>query len=200
MTQAIFLGSFNPPHIGHLNCIKSVLDSNVMNQFGIDKIHIIPCYQNPNKNKFQTSYIARYKMCEMMFKDLIISKKVLIDDIENELRPEYTCDLIGYFHRGNDKMIGKDFWWIITEETYMELIEDKWKESEWLLNNNKFIVVCEHQNNKFLWGDNTFLVQLKGTMDIHSTQLREKVKNGKSIINETNIDIQEFIDENKIYK
>lgn len=207
MSKAIFLGSFNPPHIGHYNCIKSVIDSGVLESNGIEKIHIIPCLQNPNKQKYITSFIARYKMCEMMFKDLIIDKKVLIDDIENELRPEYTCDLLGYFHRGNDKMIGKDFWWIITEETYKEILDNKWKESKWLLENNKFIIVYEKNNNgipeeisKLLWNEKAILIPLNGNMDIHSTLIREKVKNGESIVNETNKMIQNFIDEQYLYK
>ena len=50
MSKAIFLGSFNPPHKGHYNCIKSVIESGQLEYLGIDKIHIIPCWQNPNKN------------------------------------------------------------------------------------------------------------------------------------------------------
>ena len=207
MTQAIFLGSFNPPHKGHYNCIKSIIDSGVLESNGIEKIHIIPCFQNPNKQKYTTSFVARYKMCEMMFRDLISDKKVVIDDIENELRPEYTCDLLGYFYRGNDKMIGKDFWWIITEETYKEILDNKWKESKWLLENNKFIIVYEKNNNgipkeisKLLWNEKAILIPLNGTMDIHSTLLREIIKNNGLIEEFTNKEIQDFIDKNNLYK
>ena len=84
MKIGIFGGSFNPPHKGHYNCIKSVIESGQLEHLGIDKIHIIPCRQNPNKAKFHTSFVARYKMCESMFSDLITSGKVVIDDIEND--------------------------------------------------------------------------------------------------------------------
>ena len=57
MGKAIFLGSFNPPHKGHYEVVKSVIDSGIMDDFNIENIHVIPCYQNPNKAKFNTSFI-----------------------------------------------------------------------------------------------------------------------------------------------
>lgn len=197
--KAIFLGSFNPPHKGHLNCIQSVIDSNVMNQFGIDKIHIIPCWQNPNKPK-QIPFIKRYQMVLFMFGDLIGQEIVCPDDIEETIKPEYTYQLISYLKSNQDEYIKDDFWWIITEETYMELIEGKWKESDWLLENNNFIIVYENEHNKFLWGgERCIRVKLKGNMNIHSTLLRDKVKNGESIEEYTSIEIEKYIKENNLY-
>ena len=109
-----------------------------MDDFNIEKIHVIPCYQNPNKAKFNTSFIARYKMCELMFTDLIISDKVIIDDIENDIKPKYTYDLIQYINTNNNSTIQKGFWWIITVETMKELMEQKWKNSKELLYENNF--------------------------------------------------------------
>ena len=40
---------------------------------------------------------------------------------------------------------------------------------------------------------------MKDEVDYHSTQLREKIKNGQSIIEETNERVQNFITENKLY-
>ena len=208
MSKAIFLGSFNPPHKGHYNCIKSFIDSGFMEHLGIDKIHIIPCRQNPNKTNYTVSYIARYKMCEILFRDLIIDRKVVIDDIENEILPDYTYDLIKFFKSGNDKMVGKDFWWIITAETLQEIIDGKWFRWPDLLD-NKFIIM--YGENDILYdaiqlikenkiNDKSVSVKINNEVDYHSTQLREKIKNGESIANETNEAIQDFIKEDKLYK
>lgn len=206
--KAIFLGSFNPPHKGHYNVIKSFINSGFMESLGIDKVHIIPCRQNPNKTNYTVSYIARYKMCEMLFRDFIVDRKVVIDDIENEILPDYTYDLIKYFKAGNDTMISKDFWWIITMETLQEIIDGKWFNSEELLN-NKFIIM--YRENDILYDaiqllkddkidSRSISIKIDNEVDYHSTLLRANVKNGTSIAKETNKDIQEFIEEGNLYK
>lgn len=200
MGKAIFLGSFNPPHKGHYEVVKSIIDSGIMDDFNIEKIHVIPCYQNPNKAKFNTSFIARYKMCELMFVDLIISDKVIIDDIENDIRPKYTYDLIQYINTNNNSTIQKGFWWIITVETMKELMEQKWKNSKELLYENNFIVVGKDEKewdnllNQFRNYKSTIrakFIKLNKVYDFHSTEIREKAKRGESIMDETceNIDI-----------
>ena len=194
MGKAIFLGSFNPPHKGHYEVVKSIIDSGIMDDFNIEKIHVIPCYQNPNKAKFNTSFIARYKMCELMFTDLIISDKVIIDDIENDIKPKYTYDLIQYINTNNNSTIQKGFWWIITVETMKELMEQKWKNSKELLYENNFIVVGKDEKewnnllNQFMNYKSTIrakFIKLNKVYDFHSTEIREKAKRGESIMDET---------------
>lgn len=214
MSRAIFLGSFNPPHKGHVDVINSVIDSGIMNELNIEKIHIIPCYQNPNKNKFTVPFIKRYQMILFMFGDLIRKHLVCPDDIEDQLKPhpEYTYELINWFNSGNDECINHNkegFWWIITIETIKELMEQKWKCSKELLYDNNFIVVGkdeEEWNNLLNWFWNyksticAKFVKLNSTHNFHSTQLREKIKNGESIENETNDRVNWYIKDQKLYE
>jgi len=208
--RAIFLGSFNPPHKGHYEVIKSVLESNLMDLY-IDKIHIIPCYQNPNKDKFDIPFIKRYQMVWFMFGDLIRQELVCPDDIEDNLKPHpiYTYELINWFKSGNDSCINKNkegFWWIITTETINELIEGKWKKSKKLLEENNFIIVHKKgedlskyyemiRTNKLL----AFFVELKNEYDFHSTELRNKIKGGESIEEETNERVNWYIKDQNLY-
>lgn len=214
MSRAIFLGSFNPPHKGHVDCIQSVIDSGIMKEVGIEKIHIIPCWQNPNKNKFTVPFMSRYQMVWYMFGDLIREGLVCPDDIENRLNPhpEYTYELINWFNSGNDDYINKNkegFWWIITIETIKELMEQKWKCSQELLYDNNFIVVGkdeEEWNNllTWFWKYKPYIcakfVKLNSIHDFHSTQLREKIKEGESIEKETCFWVNEYIKETNLYK
>ena len=103
MSRAIFLGSFDPPHKGHRDVIESVVNSDVMRRCCIDKIHIIPTQQNPNKPK-STPFIDRYKMCLAMFSDI---DNVLVDDIENQVKPQYTFDLFKRFGFQTGKKVNK---------------------------------------------------------------------------------------------
>ena len=211
MKRAIFLGSFNPPHKGHYEVVKSVINSGLMEKLDINKIHVIPCWQNPNKKKFTTTFIQRYRMCMLMFGDLIKEGLVCPDDIEEELCPEYTYELIRHFNTGRDLYVNKNkkgFWWIITTETLNEIIEGKWKNSEELLSNNNFIVV--HRKGELLDKYNhmiqdgklrAFFVELEHEYNFHSTELREKIKRGESIAEETCDRLDYFCSqENNIYK
>lgn len=189
--RAIFLGSFNPPHSGHVNCIKSVINSGVLNDLNIDKIHIIPCYQNPNKSQVKDpdwNFWQRYKLCTLEFSGL--SEFVVIDDIEmlinkTDCNKSYTYNLINYFKGGHDRMIKPGFWWIITHETFQELKEGKWYKSKELLENNRFIIVVPNDElaKEYLINEGASqfrkIVKLNEVenSDKHSTQLREMIKN-----------------------
>jgi len=192
MSRAIFLGSFNPPHSGHVNCIKSVINSGLMKDLNIDKIHIIPCYQNPNKKQVddpEWNFWQRYKLCTLEFAGL--AEFIVVDDLEmlinrTDCNKSYTYNLINYFKGGHDALIKSDFWWIITVETYKELLAGKWYHSEELLSNNKFIIVYKNTdeldeiiNSQYYKNDNYNFVELIKTEDAdkHSTELREMIKN-----------------------
>ena len=77
-------------------------------------------------------------MCTLEFAGL--NEYCIIDDIEAKIQPQYTYNLIEYFKSGKDKFID-DFWWIITPETFKELLCGKWYNSEKLINENKFIIL-----------------------------------------------------------
>lgn len=210
MSKAIFLGTFNPPHNGHVNCIKSVIRSGILNQFNIDKIHIIPCWQNPNKEDFddpKLRFWQRYKMCTLEFGGL--NDYCIIDDIEAKIQPQYTYNLIEYFKSGKDKFIN-DFWWIITAETFKELLCGKWYNSEKLINENKFIILIpdklsDDEYNEIVKYTNNdskyqFIDLLNDPMaNMHSTKLREMIKNNENVYPYINLDTELYIKHHSLY-
>lgn len=210
MSKAIFLGTFNPPHNGHVNCIKSVIRSGILNQFNIDKIHIIPCWQNPNKEDFddpKLRFWQRYKMCTLEFGGL--NEYCIIDDIEAKIQPQYTYNLIEYLKSGKDKFID-DFWWIITAETFKELLYGKWHNSEKLINENKFIILIpdnlsDDEYNEIVKYTNNdskyqFIDLLNDPMaNMHSTKLREMIKNNENVYPYINLDTELYIKHHSLY-
>lgn len=210
MSKAIFLGTFNPPHNGHVNCIKSVIRSGILNQLNIDKIHIIPCWQNPNKEDFddpKLRFWQRYKMCTLEFVGL--NEYCIIDDIEAKIQPQYTYNLIEYFKSGKDKFID-DFWWIITAETFKELLCGKWYNSEKLINENKFIILIpdnlsdDEYNEIVKYANNDskyqFIDLINDPMaNMHSTKLREMIKNNENVYPYINLDTELYIKHHSLY-
>lgn len=210
MSKAIFLGTFNPPHNGHVNCIKSVIRSGILNQFNIDKIHIIPCWQNPNKEDFddpKLRFWQRYKMCTLEFVGL--NEYCIIDDIEAKIQPQYTYNLIEYLKSGKDKFI-EDFWWIITAETFKELLCGKWYNSEKLINENKFIILIpdnlsDDEYNEIVKYTNNdskyqFIDLINDPMaNMHSTKLREMIKNNENVYPYINLDTELYIKHHSLY-
>lgn len=109
MNIGVYLGSFNPPHIGHLNCLYQALDTKV-----IDKVLVVPAFKNPWKSKptdafdptshdgmsLDEEFFLRHNLCNTMFKDLIDEGKVHVSDIEYSIwrtKHKYAEDCI-YSH------------------------------------------------------------------------------------------------------
>ena len=198
MKRAIFLGTFNPPHKGHCDVLQSVIEALPE----LEKIYVIPCWQNPNKDK-STPYDDRYEMCKRQFNGL--SNKITIESIEKWLKPTYTYELIDYIREVTD-----DFWWIVTEETYGELLSGKWKEHKKLIAENKFIIVnfskphtewLSVDYNKAMKENCIKHVYLREGSDanVHSTQIRKMIKEGKDISVYINKQTEEYINKNKIF-
>lgn len=203
MSRAVFLGSFDPPHKGHRDAILSVVNSDVMRRCNIEKLHVIVAQQNPNKPK-STPFIDRYKMCLAMFGDI---DNVLVDDIENQVKPQYTFDLFKRFHRNEDDMITSDFWWVITTETIDELINGEWYKGITMLCENKFIVIVKndeeikHIKKEINWKEGQVnFVKLQSTCNVHSSYIRQQYKDGDTeVLNNTNEYVKDYIIRNKLY-
>lgn len=88
MRVGLFFGSFDPPHIGHVNVVMGAINSNQ-----VDRVLVIPAYQNlwkENSSKF--SY--RYAMSCMQFDTLPF---VHVSDVEKDLAgPAYPRGIPTY--------------------------------------------------------------------------------------------------------
>ena len=154
----IFLGSFNPPHIGHVNVIQEVYNNFVNTDYKyfktklFDGIFVIPAYQNPNKDiDTSNNYTERYLMCKSMFEGI---PKVQVNLIESIYKPKYTYELFDILRK---EYPDTEFTWIITDETMLEIIQNKWKHSDELLKNNKFLIIEGAANYSSEWTINSHL-------------------------------------------
>ena len=187
----IFLGSFNPPHIGHISMVSACVNEYVKKQNLLDSIWVIPAYQNPNKAN-TNNYRERLFFCEQSNGGFGYIPNVFVRDIEGDLKPKYTIELIEYL---KSNYIDTEFVWLITWETYCELLDGKWFASSRLLNENKFIIINEGKwdldlsmdyihsrigySNLIRCKNVISTMKLPNRIDISSTKVREMVKNGE---------------------
>ena len=174
MRIGLFLGSFNPPHIGHVNIVREVLNCKL-----VDYVWVIPAYQNPNKNvDTSENFSYRYNMCRSMF-DLPYTNVNLVESV---VKPKYTYDLLTRLRKDYPTV---DFRWIITDETLMEIINGTWYNSDKLLNENKFVVVegTGKFNNEFPKEYNEIITKqgntsivLETPITLSSTKIRKMIK------------------------
>ena len=140
MRVGLFFGSFDPPHIGHVNVVMGAINSNQ-----VDRVLVIPAYQNlwkENSSKF--SY--RYAMSCMQFDTLPF---VHVSDVEKDLAgPAYPRGIPTYvvLEELKSRMPEDELVIITTPETYKDIPE--WHKGSVILCDYKFLMVVSGEENE----------------------------------------------------
>ncbi len=79
---AVFGGTFNPPHVGHVEAVKGLFKNP-----GVAETLIVPSFGTPQKTS-DTSFSSRFEMTRLAFPDLTVSR------VEEELKTQYTWQLL----------------------------------------------------------------------------------------------------------
>lgn len=74
------MGSFDPMHIGHVNMIREVLSSQL-----IDKVVVVPCFQNPWKKHFPAPFEQRLEIIKKQVE--WFGDKVDVSSVESTIEP-----------------------------------------------------------------------------------------------------------------
>ncbi|GAB6078202.1 nicotinate (nicotinamide) nucleotide adenylyltransferase [Hydrogenobaculum acidophilum] len=168
MGIAFFGGSFDPIHIGHILVARDVCEL-----CGIDNIYFMPSFISPFKSYPIASPRDRFNMLKLALKD---ESWAFIEDIElkkEEVSYTYKSALI---LKEKYKQIPT---FIIGYDAYLTL--DKWYKYEELVKIAKFIVVKRGKDNHLLNKDVDAIFCNTRTIDISSTEIRKRIKEGKSI-------------------
>lgn len=179
MKIGIFLGSFDPIHMGHLNIISTAINYHI-----VDKILVVPAFRNPWKHT-KTPFLTRYLMAERACR--IYRSKVEVLDLEQRLawrlgQNTITTDLsLEYIRRSypNDEV-----YIIMTSHTILEI--PNWHKGEDILRDNKFIVynthdVIDKKGKEFIENHASYLLPLV-KLNISSTIIRSMIQKGQTQI------------------
>jgi nicotinate-nucleotide adenylyltransferase len=170
---AIFGGSFDPPHLGHIEIAKKALNF-------ADKIIIMPNYLNPLKSNFSAPPNLRLKWLKKVFND----KKIEVSDFEiKQNRAVYTIETIKHF---------KPDYFIIGSDNLKTL--HKWKDIDEILKRVEFIVAKRGEIDKELLKKYHIKKIIDLDIPISSTKIRNC--NFKYLPKEIENEIKEFYGKN----
>lgn len=180
MKLGIYIGSFNPPHIGHIDITNYLLYNKI-----VDKILIVPTLNYWNKNNL-IDIKHRINMLKLIAHD-----KIKIDTKNNKYI--YTYELMRNL---KEEYKEYELYLIIGADNIIEF--DKWKNYEELLN---YKIIIMNRDNidiyKYIkkYNTNNFIViNDYKSIKISSTEIRNN-------LNEEYLDkkILEYIKKNKLY-
>ena len=205
MKIAIFGGTFDPPHLGHINIVEEVLKSEV-----VDKILIVVSYKPPHKTGQKVSnFDQRCEMLELAFKDLIENNnKVCISRIEEERADKlsYTFDTLDELQKRFPK---DEFYLLIGSDSLMQL--HSWYKAQELAENYKIITYprpdYKIDETKLAKSWNKLLIEqfLEHTVNFPvklcaSSEIREKISKNEDVSTLLSSEVSCYINNNKLYR
>lgn len=188
MRVALFGGTFDPIHNGHLNAAREVLKQGL-----VKEVWFIPVYWHAFKeNKKVTALSHRKKMIELSLKGEQAMQ--LLDLNEN---PTYTIDTILKVKALFPK---NEYLWLMGTNLIEEF--SSWRDSHRVLNEAKLLLYpvpgSEREHNKLI-GPNNSVVVNGPAIDLSSTVVRERLSKGKTVAGLLPNAVLQYIKENNLY-
>ena len=170
MKIGLYFGSFNPVHVAHL-----IIANHILNETDIEKIWFVVSHQNPFK--VESNLLNEYHRLHLVRLATEEDNRIKASDIEFGLpKPSYTSSTLAYLAEKNPE---HQFCIIMGSDSFQNL--HKWKNAEYIINNYKIFVYTrpgfEIQNTL---GANLQVLDAP-LLQLSSTQIRQNIKDGKSV-------------------
>ena len=184
MRIGVFGGSFNPPHLMHLNIAKDLLRLKYL-----DKVIFVT-----TGNKYSKDDLIDIKYRIEMLKIMTISyDDMIVSDYENQDRVVYTYETLDYFKK---KYLGSEIYFILGADNLKQI--SNWKNSEYILSNYKLLVI-NRGDDKIEVKDNVVVMDILNN-DISSTFIRNNIDNDDIIKKYLDKNVLEYIRKEKLYE
>lgn len=220
MKIGIFGGSFNPPHIGHVQ-----VASEVAKKMGLDLVYVIPNSENPLKEVFvDVSSQHRLAMTQLAFKNYSVGKKgsaqfkVIPLEIERGGK-SYTIDTLKKLKK--EHTAADEFFLIIGMDSFLDF--PKWKSFKKLLAELNLVVVSRpgsdlpssiedlpkklqslaedfEFNQVQLSTEKTIEFLKVKDIDISASMVRKRLRSLRSLDKFLPLEVEKYIREHKLYQ
>ncbi len=191
MNIALYFGSFNPVHLGHIHLAEHVIE-----KMFVDEIWFVVSPCNPLKN--QQDLIDEYLRLDMLILAIKGQPKFKVSDVEFTMPiPSYTIDTLDklkndFPEHNFSLLIGSD----------NALVFDKWKNYKELLFKYKVFVYPREGYDFSEVADIYPEMKLLKTpnYNISSTEIRSSIAKKKDITKWLDPEVFEYIIENNLYR
>jgi nicotinate-nucleotide adenylyltransferase len=214
MKWGLLGGTFDPIHVGHLRCAEEILE-----MFALNRIIVIPASKPPHKiDGHITSFYHREQMITLAIEENPVFS---FSDVENKREnTSYSVETVEYILK--KYMENLELYFILGQDAFHAI--HTWKEWEKLLLLCNFVVMTrpgyEDRGLKpilpadfasqFIYDDSIqgfrgptgHVIYFRGVtfLDISSSDIRERVKRGKSIKYLVPETVRHYITKNSLYK
>lgn len=194
---AMYGGSFNPIHTGHIQLAKYFLD-----ELKLDKLLLIPDNKPPHKSDSEmVSPLHRYNMCSLAVED---TDKIEVSDIE--IRREgksYTVDTLKqlsniyptaqlFLIMGADMYLSLHTWRNFQKILEYAIICAVPRDTDSIDELIKYSASLEENGAKYI-------ISNKSMMNVSSTSIRENIKKGNPITGMVGSKVENYIFKNSLY-
>ena len=138
MKIALYLGSFNPFHNGHLSVVKTAL-----NDFKMDKVIIVPSMQNPWKKEKALDINKRIDIILKYLDNTKLINYIYIENIEEKLIPPYYS--YATLHALKNKYCNDEVFVLVGSDTMYDI--PNWMHGEAIIQDYNFLIVDRPKNS-----------------------------------------------------
>lgn len=170
---ALFGGSFDPPHFGHLRIIESALA-----ELEMDKLLIVPNFLNPFKDNFYFSPNLRLQWLRILCQSLpdFMSSKIEVLDFEiRKNQPTPTYQTLQFIQQSYD-LTPQDKVYLLIGADNVESLH-KWQRFNEIQRSVEFVIIPR----KGFRITQEFRILPFFELDISSTQIRNQLLHGDNV-------------------
>jgi nicotinate-nucleotide adenylyltransferase len=189
----IFGGTFDPIHYGHLVCAEQLRDA-----LDLDRVILVPCNRSPHKPRCRPA--ASQHRLEMARLAAGGSSRFEVSDVEIKRGGvSYMIDTVREFraHLGS----GTEIWLLLGGDAFLDLAT--WKDPQAVIGECFFGVACRPGCGRIevprAARPRTRVVQIT-QVDLSSTDVRERVAEGKTIRFLVPGQVEAYIQRHRLYR
>ena len=190
---ALYFGSFNPIHKGHIALAEWVVEQGLC-----DELIFIVSPQNPFKEQEGLApEFSRYEMCELACKASRYPEQIKVSAVEFVLeKPSYTINTLRYLREN----FGSEMKFSILMGADNIENFDKWREYEEILRNYPLLVYPREGYSVERFADKITFLENAPLFDYAATDIRTMIAEGEDFRDKLSAEVANYIIQNKLYR